>query len=49
MAARQDRQKVHKGRRKVGSRIRRRRWAVRHNRKVRKQRSRRRGRRRNRS
>jgi hypothetical protein len=42
MAARQDRQKVHHGRRKKGQKIRRRAWALRHNRKVRKQRSRRR-------
>lgn len=44
MVARHDRNKVHKGRRKVGSRIRRRRWAIRHDRKIRRQRSRRRGR-----
>lgn len=47
MVAKHDRQKVHHGRRKKGSRIRRRNWAIRHNRKVRKARSRRRGRRRN--
>jgi len=47
MVARHDRRKVHKGRRKVGSRIRRRRWALSHNRKIRKFRHRRR--RRNRS
>lgn len=42
MVARQDRQKVHHGRRKKGQRTRRRLWAIRNNRKVRKQRSRRR-------
>lgn len=36
MVAKHDRQKVHKGRRKVGSRIRKRRWALRNRRKVRK-------------
>ena len=36
MVAKHDRKKVHKGRRKVGSRIRRRRWALRHHHKVRK-------------
>lgn len=46
MAARQDRQKVHKGRRKRGSRIRRRLWALRNKRRVRKFKSRRRGRKR---
>jgi len=46
MVARQDRTKVHKGRRKRGSRIRRRMWALRHNRRVRRRRSRRRGRKR---
>ena len=44
MVAKHDRKKVHKGRRKRGSRIRRRLWAVKHDKKVRKFRRKRRGR-----
>ena len=36
MVARHDRKKVHHGRRKKGSRIRKRRWAIKHDMKVRK-------------
>ena len=45
MVAKHDRNKVHKGRRKLGRRIRRRLWALRNDKKVRKFKRRRRGRR----
>lgn len=44
MVAKHDRNKVYKGRRKRGSRIRRRKWALRHKMKIRKFRRKRRGR-----